>query len=140
MSTNHTPNYALSQWERTDKVVMEDFNADNVKIDTALAALAERAEGAADAANRERIYTGTFVGDGQDDRVIKLPWEPKFMLLLGTIIEESALVVMTQKGGMYLTRTTLYRTGKPYFTGSTLVVSKVYGNLSGTNMIYVMFR
>ena len=39
MSTNHTPNYGLSQWERTDAVLMEDFNADNARIDTALNAL-----------------------------------------------------------------------------------------------------
>ena len=36
MPSNQTPNYALSQWERTDKVLMEDFNADNAKIDAAL--------------------------------------------------------------------------------------------------------
>ena len=136
MANNHTPNYGLNQWERSDKVIMEEFNADNAAIDAAIHAVMERAE----EANRERIYTGTFVGDGQDNRVIELPWAPKFMLLLGTIIEESALVVMTQKGGMYLTRTTLYRTGNPYFTGSTLVVSKYSSNLSGTTMIYVMFR
>ena len=33
MSTNHTPNYSLSQWERSDKVQMDDFNADNARID-----------------------------------------------------------------------------------------------------------
>ena len=36
MPTNHTPSYSLSQWERSDKVQMEDFNSDNAKIDTAL--------------------------------------------------------------------------------------------------------
>lgn len=40
MSTNHTPNYGLSQWECTDKVQMDDFNADNTKIDGALGTLA----------------------------------------------------------------------------------------------------
>ena len=42
MSSKHTPNYNLSQWERSDKVLMEDFNADNTKIDTALAAKADK--------------------------------------------------------------------------------------------------
>ena len=37
MASNHTPNFNLSQWEKTDKVQMEDFNADNAKIDAALA-------------------------------------------------------------------------------------------------------
>ena len=36
MPSNHTPNYALNQWERDDRVLMEDFNADNAKIDAAL--------------------------------------------------------------------------------------------------------
>ena len=37
MSSNHTANYNLSQWVKSDKVLMEDFNADNAKIDAALA-------------------------------------------------------------------------------------------------------
>ena len=41
MSTNHTTNYRLCQWERSDKVLMDDFNADNAKIDAALAGKAE---------------------------------------------------------------------------------------------------
>ena len=44
---NKTQNYQLSQWERTDKVLMDDFNGDNAKIDSALgehaAALAAQA-------------------------------------------------------------------------------------------------
>ena len=38
MSTNHTPNFNLCQWEATDKVLRSDFNADNQKIDAALKA------------------------------------------------------------------------------------------------------
>lgn len=36
MSTNHTPNYNLCQWEATDQVLRSDFNQDNAKIDAAL--------------------------------------------------------------------------------------------------------
>ena len=36
MSTNHTTNYNLCQWEATDQVQRTDFNADNAKIDAAL--------------------------------------------------------------------------------------------------------
>lgn len=35
-----TEHYGLNQWELSDRVRMEDFNQDNAKIDTALAALA----------------------------------------------------------------------------------------------------
>ena len=42
MPTNRTDNYALSQWERSDRILMEDFNSDNAKIDAALRGLEER--------------------------------------------------------------------------------------------------
>jgi len=38
---NKTPNYQLSQWELTDPVRMDDFNADNAKIDGELTLLRE---------------------------------------------------------------------------------------------------
>ena len=41
MSTNHTTNYNLNQWEATDKVLRTDFNEDNAKIDGALKANAD---------------------------------------------------------------------------------------------------
>ena len=33
-----TEHFGLSQWERSDRIQMDDFNADNAKIDAALAA------------------------------------------------------------------------------------------------------
>ncbi len=36
MASKHTAGYQLSQWEKTDKILMEDFNGDNTKIDKAL--------------------------------------------------------------------------------------------------------
>ena len=43
MFLNQTANYGLSQWEATDRILMEDFNSDNSKIDAALAGLDTRA-------------------------------------------------------------------------------------------------
>ena len=40
MPSNYTENYHLNQWEKTDQVLMEDFNADNLAIEDALTALA----------------------------------------------------------------------------------------------------
>ena len=37
MSTNHTANYDLCQWEATDQVLHTDFNEDNAKLEAALA-------------------------------------------------------------------------------------------------------
>ena len=39
MATNQTTNYQLNQWEPTDAVQRVDFNADNAKLDAALAGL-----------------------------------------------------------------------------------------------------
>ncbi len=33
----HTPNYNLTQWEQTDRILMADFNSNNAKLDAALA-------------------------------------------------------------------------------------------------------
>ena len=33
-----TANYQLNLWDKTDRIQMEDFNADNAKIDAALTA------------------------------------------------------------------------------------------------------
>ena len=75
MSTNHTTNYDLNQWEGTDKVLRAEFNADNAKIDAALKANADAI--AAEAATLEehgaaldlkgncKIWTTTYVGTSQ---------------------------------------------------------------------------
>lgn len=39
---NHTQNYNLSQWVKSDQVRMEDFNADNAKIEAQLAWLKKK--------------------------------------------------------------------------------------------------
>ena len=49
-----TANYGLNLWEKTDRIQMEDFNADNAKIEAALAA-----------AGNCKIVTGTYIGSGK---------------------------------------------------------------------------
>ena len=39
---NYTKNYQLNQWEASDRVLREDFNSDNRKIDAAIAACRAR--------------------------------------------------------------------------------------------------
>ena len=40
---NKTANFQLTQWEKTDRIMMEDFNRDNAAIDTALKGNADKA-------------------------------------------------------------------------------------------------
>lgn len=86
MATNQTANYDLNQWLSTDQVQRTDFNADNAKLDAALAgkaeaetvsalqtAVAAKAEQTAvDALSAQvaalpRIAAGTYVGTGTSD-------------------------------------------------------------------------
>jgi len=43
MASNYTSNYSLCQWAASDKVLRTEFNADNAKIDAALASKASAA-------------------------------------------------------------------------------------------------
>lgn len=52
---NKTANFQLNQWEKTDRIMMEDFNRDNAAIDTALKSNADAV--AAETAAREAADT-----------------------------------------------------------------------------------
>ena len=67
MPSNQTTNYQLSQWAKSDQVKMEDFNADNAKIDGALASQAEALAVLTAAAPHRgncQIWTTTYKGTG----------------------------------------------------------------------------
>lgn len=93
MPSNFTANYNLSQWERTDKIQMEDFNTDNAKIDGAIKTEAD-ARTAADAAINAalaklgncEIWTTNYMGSGgcgpENLTRIDLPAKPVLLLIL----------------------------------------------------------
>ena len=87
MPSNHTTNYQLSQWERTDKIQMEDFNDDNAKIDGALgehaAALTAQAAQIAKRGNC-MFHHGTYTGSGLGGPVsYTFPWVPQLVIIVG---------------------------------------------------------
>ena len=86
MASSYTPNYQLNQWAATDKVLREEFNQDNAKIDAALAAIqaaviqeADQRQEAVEAvaATVPQIVTGTYTGNGAASRFIDLGFTPK---------------------------------------------------------------
>jgi hypothetical protein len=93
MPTNHTPNYALNQWERDDRILMDDFNADNAKIDAAIRAEAD-ARAAGDATLRTalnakgncQIWVTTYKGTGMHGKdspnSITFPWMPSIVFVV----------------------------------------------------------
>ena len=112
MASNYTTNYNLCQWEATDQVQRTDFNADNAKLDAALATKAEAAalnsltqtvnqkasQSAFNALNTTvqqiqadltKITFGTYTGDGVESRTIDLGFTP------------TAILVFTDYGSAY---------------------------------------
>lgn len=60
-----TTNYQLNQWDKTDRIQMEDFNADNAKIEQALAEQAgvqKAMETALNSGNLCKFHTMTYEG------------------------------------------------------------------------------
>ena len=107
MPSNFTKNYSLSQWERSDKVLMDDFNADNAKIDAALGTLATRVSQKAEQSALQaevnaraaaitslsqsrncRAYHYSYTGTGQSGRehpsTHTFPGKPLFVYIAGT--------------------------------------------------------
>ena len=89
----HTQNYQLSQWSRTDRVLMEDFNADNAKLDAALKAEADaRTALAAEVAKCGNVtmsistYTGTGTAGESHPTRITFPQMPVFFIVAGDSI------------------------------------------------------
>jgi len=77
-STNHTANLNLNQWVGTDPVLMADFNADNTKLDTAIAALQN---------GMLHIATGSYTGDGtfgsEHPNTLTFDFAPKLVIVIG---------------------------------------------------------
>ena len=61
---NQTPNYQLYLWEGEDRILREDFNADNAKIEAAIQGLETNISQALAAAGNCKIATGSYVGTG----------------------------------------------------------------------------
>ena len=65
---NYTENYQLPQWEKTDRIMMEDFNDSNQKIEVALS-------------EKSCVICGTYTGNGAAEREINLGGRPKAVLV-----------------------------------------------------------
>ena len=86
-----TTNYQLNQWAKSDRVMMDDFNADNTKIDVALKAnadaIAEHGVKLTQLGNCEIeifSYTGTGKYGAENPTTITFPKMPAFFIVYGT--------------------------------------------------------
>lgn len=90
LSINKTANFQLTQWEKTDRIMMEDFNRDNAAIDTALKGNADKAAALqtalASCGNCQigiSTYTGTGTRGEEYPTVITFPKMPTVFFVRG---------------------------------------------------------
>ena len=77
---NKTANYQLSQWAKSDRVLMEDFNADNAKIDAGIRAAETHIDQVA--ATVPKVAVGTYTGNGAARQSISVGFRPKAVLIM----------------------------------------------------------
>ena len=89
MASNYTTNYQLNQWAKSDRVLMEDFNSDNQKIDAAIKAVAE---------GGVKLAIGAYVGDGQfgatHQNSLTFEFAPKWIIIMGQKSSPNALILI----------------------------------------------
>ena len=146
----HTQNYQLSRWAKDDRIMMEDFNADNEKIDAALKANADAVgalqTGKADAAAlSEETGARTAADSTLTARVTALEQGVK-LVRLGAVTTQAANQTVTidlQDTNMSEYAALLVfvsapklnsTTGKLYLTvnGENLLLLKVYDTDAGS--------
>ena len=152
MSTNFTENYQLSQWAKSDRVLMDDFNADNAKIDAAIKAVQQKADGLAGSkadasalaalaqtvaahtsslskAGNCRVYTTSYTGNGQSGenkpKGLAFPKAPALVVILGG----QYAGILVQGSDMYKAIAVTCYTGRAswYDSGRTVFL---YGDLA----------
>ena len=71
-----TEHYQLNQWDATDRVLREDFNEDNRKIDEALTGVKNAIP---------QLQFGSYTGNGTFPRDINLGYQPRMVLLMDSL-------------------------------------------------------
>ena len=87
---NKTANFQLTQWEKTDRIMMEDFNRDNAAIDAALkanadgvAALQTALAGAGNCGIAVTSYTGAGVYGAENANTLSFEHPPLAVFIFG---------------------------------------------------------
>lgn len=103
---NQTSNFGLSQWEKDDRIQMEDFNADNAKIEAALTTLSGT------------VAIGVLEGyDGSTDISVNLGRQPA-MVMIGNRVGWSN--VIGGSSGTYAPAHTVAMPGYPGYRSSMI--------------------
>lgn len=108
-----TEHCQLNQWDKEDRIMMDDFNADNARIDAALQAeAAARAAGDAALSGRCRIVSGAYTGTGGSSVSIVCGFRPK--LLLVAFVYSNGYAIAGPYSGEFGTGFQMYLDGANY--------------------------
>lgn len=102
---NQTKKYQLNLWDKTDRIQMEDFNADNAKIEAALASVAEQSALVTQCGNCQ-LYYGTYTGTGSGATVLSFEKKPLFVTIMGhniwiTAMQGAPVAIGKNAGELY---------------------------------------
>lgn len=87
MASNYTNDFQLCQWEADDKVLRDDFNADNAKIEAALKQISQELVSMREqldkvyTADKPQVVAGMYIGDDRATRTIELGFRPRAVFL-----------------------------------------------------------
>lgn len=103
---NTTEHYQLNQWDGSDRILRTDFNADNAKVDAALAeqaaAVAEHTQRLAACGNCQ-IYHTRYNGTGESGSsapsTLTFPYKPMFVAFCNTSNGENMLAIYNSPNG-----------------------------------------
>ena len=122
---NHTQNYHLPQWEKTDRVLMEDFNDAMANLENGLSPAASAAGSANQAAaqaytpDNKPYVVGTYVGTGRT-MSIELGFRPSFLIISGAVENYPATVETHAASGIQTAGNVLKRAVTFTDTGFTI--------------------
>ena len=123
---NQTANYHLNLWEPSDRILREDFNGDNAKLDAALK-------------NRNcRYYLSSYVGGELEGNLLTFPQPPVLVVVLG---HRTSMVTLQGANRLYINYDAdKYDTATAVWEGSTLSWSGgASGYMSITGQTYLVF-
>lgn len=96
-SSGKTPNIGLNLWSGNDSPKMADFNADNTILDSTIKTIQDQIAGGGGGGGSSgyELEMGSYVGDGEQARVITLGYRPVY----GIVYADGTPICMTVENG-----------------------------------------
>jgi len=134
----HTQNYNLTQWDPADRILREDFNADNAAIDTALGDHNAAIKALEAQKGNCILYTTSYGGNGRygQSNAVKLtfPRKPYLVIVSGGDVH---LVLVQGISTCHVTSSTTYLLSVTWSGNSvSWWDGEAYGMMNSNNKTY----